>query len=65
MAEGFIQTNVNITEEDGKQLDLMMVDDGYENRSAFIRRLIRQEYARRFSQPSSVTIEQAVVGASK
>jgi len=62
MAEGFIQTNVNITDEDANMLDQMMVMDGYENRSAYIRRLVRQEYARRYSQPNpALTIEQALV----
>jgi len=47
MAEVFIQTNVNLSEEDNKILTLMMVQNGYDNRSAFVRWLIRQEWARR------------------
>jgi Arc/MetJ-type ribon-helix-helix transcriptional regulator len=47
MAEGFVQTNINLTEEDSKVLDLMMVEDAYDNRSAFVRRLIRLEWQRR------------------
>ncbi|WP_152031800.1 hypothetical protein [Longilinea arvoryzae] len=35
--------------------------DGYDNRSAFIRGLIRQEYARRYSRPNSlVTVADAL-----
>jgi hypothetical protein len=59
MPEGFIQTNVNLTSEDVQMLDKMMVEDAYDNRSAFVRRLIRQEYARRYSQPQPcITIGQ-------
>lgn len=47
MADGFVQTNVNLTEEDSKVLDQMMVEDAYDNRSAFVRRLIRLEWQRR------------------
>lgn len=46
MAE-FVQTNVNLTEEDAAHLDQMMAEDAYDNRSAWVRRLIRQEWARR------------------
>lgn len=60
MPEGFVQVNVNITDEDARMLDRMMVDDAYDNRSAFVRRLIRQEWARRYSQPSPLTVEQAM-----
>jgi Arc/MetJ-type ribon-helix-helix transcriptional regulator len=62
MAEGFIQTNVNLTEEDNKFLDRMMVDDGFDNRSAFMRRLVRQEWARRVSQPNQlITVAEAEI----
>lgn len=55
-----IQVNINLKGDDAKILDQMMVEDAYDNRSAFIRRLIRQEWARRYSQPNAgVTIEQA------
>ena len=55
-----IQVNINLKDDDAKMLDRMMVEDAYDNRSAFIRRLIRQEWARRYSQPNAgVTIEQA------
>lgn len=46
----FIQVNVNITEEDAKLLDIMMTEDAYDNRSAFVRRLIRREWQRRNPQ---------------
>ena len=64
MAEGFVQANVNLYEEDVNHLDQMMVEDGYEKRSTFIRRLIRQEWARRYSRPNPfVTVEQAQAAA--
>ncbi len=57
-----IQVNINLKDTDAKILDQMMVEDAYDNRSAFIRRLIRQEWARRYSQPNAgVTIEQAQI----
>lgn len=60
MAENYLQMNVSISDEDASILDQLMTEDAYDNRSAFVRRLIRQEWARRFSQPNvSVTIEQA------
>lgn len=56
----FIQTNVNLTETDAAMLDRMMTEDGYDNRSAWIRWLIRQEWARRYSRANpGVTIAQA------
>jgi len=60
MAE-LVQVNTSITEEDAKMLDWMMVEDGFDNRSAFVRRLIRQEWARRYSQPNGgVTVGEAL-----
>jgi Arc/MetJ-type ribon-helix-helix transcriptional regulator len=50
MPDGFLQVNVSITSEDAKRLDQMMADDAYENRSAFIRLLIRREWTRRQNQ---------------
>ena len=47
MATDYIQTNVNLSEEDTSKLITMMQQLGFDNRSAFIRYLIRQEYARR------------------
>lgn len=43
----FVQVNTNLTIVDAQLLDRMMVEDGFDNRSAFVRRLIRQEWARR------------------
>ena len=52
-----IRVNVNLKDDDAKMLDRMMVEDAYDNRSAFVRRLIRQEWARRYSKPNAgVTI---------
>lgn len=50
----FVQVNVNVTEEDAHMLDRMMIEDAYDNRSAWVRRLIRLEWARRYSQPNKV-----------
>jgi metal-responsive CopG/Arc/MetJ family transcriptional regulator len=56
-----IQININVHAEDARMLDRMMAEDMIDNRSMFIRRLIRQEWARRYSQPNPrVTVEQAV-----
>lgn len=61
MAEVYQQMNVNVTEEDAKMIDQLASEDGYDNRSAFVRRLIRQEWARRYSSPNLVvTIDQAL-----
>lgn len=57
----FIQVNVNLTSEDVRMLDRMMTEDAYENRSAFVRRLVRQEWARRYSAPNpGVLVEEAI-----
>lgn len=61
----FVQVNVNVTEDDSKMIDRMMVEDGYDNRSAFIRRLIRQEWARRYSQPNPLITVQSAIEAGK
>lgn len=61
MAEEFVQINVNVTASDAADVDRMMTEDAIDNRSAFIRRLIRQEKARRISQPQPViSVEQAM-----
>ncbi len=66
MRTDWLQMNVNVTEEDLKMLDFMAAEDGYDNRSAFVRRLIRQEYARRYSQPNPlVTVEQAITAGKE
>lgn len=55
-----IQININVTAEDARMIDYMMAEDIMDNRSAWVRRLIRQEWARRYSQPTpAVTVEQA------
>ena len=61
MAEEYTQVNINLTLEDARMLDRMAADDAYENRSPFMRRLVRQEWARRYSQPNPiVTLGEAV-----
>ena len=47
MDKKFKQVNVNITDEDEEKLVEMMEADGFDNRSAFIRKLIRDEYRRK------------------
>jgi Arc/MetJ-type ribon-helix-helix transcriptional regulator len=47
MDRKFKQVNVNITDEDDEKLVEMMKADGFDNRSAFIRKLIRDEYRRK------------------
>lgn len=57
----YVQMNVNVTTEDARMVDHMAADEAIENRSAFIRRLIRQEWARRYSKPNpAVTVKEAV-----
>lgn len=48
----YVQMNVNVTVEDARMVDYMASEDGFDNRSAFVRRLIRQEWARRYGQPN-------------
>jgi Arc/MetJ-type ribon-helix-helix transcriptional regulator len=61
MAEEYTQVNTNLTLEDAWKLDQMATEDAYENRSAFVRRLIRQEWDRRHSQPNQViTLGEAI-----
>ena len=61
MPENTIQINISVSEEDVKMIDRMMTEDAFDNRSGFMRRLVRMEYARRYSQPNvAVTIEQAI-----
>lgn len=43
-----VQVNVSMEIETANQLDQLAHEDGYDNRSAFVRWLIRQEYGRRF-----------------
>jgi Arc/MetJ-type ribon-helix-helix transcriptional regulator len=44
--------NIRIEEDDERMLTQMMKEDFFDNRSAFIRKLIRQEWARRYSKPN-------------
>ena len=50
----FVQVNVNLLDEDAQMLTQMMKEDFFDNRSAFMRKLIRQEWARRYSRPNPV-----------
>jgi metal-responsive CopG/Arc/MetJ family transcriptional regulator len=66
MQEKFTQVNVNFTDDDVQAVDVMMVDDGFDNRSAFFRKLVRMEKARRYSQPNPViTVEEALAHTSE
>jgi metal-responsive CopG/Arc/MetJ family transcriptional regulator len=61
-----IQVNVSMEIETANQLEKMAKEMGYDNRSAFVRWLIRQEYARRYSQPNPViTVEEALAQNSE
>lgn len=62
----FVQVNVNITGEDVKMLDRMMREDAYDNRSAWVRRLIRLEWARRYSQPNpAISVADAMLAGKE
>jgi metal-responsive CopG/Arc/MetJ family transcriptional regulator len=43
-----VQVNVNLDNTDAVILDQMATEAGYDNRSAFVRWLIRSEWTRRF-----------------
>ncbi len=43
----YTQVNISVDDETLEQLDKMTKEDAYENRSAWIRRLIHQEHKRR------------------
>ncbi len=51
-----IQVNVNLDEASAQVLDRMAAEDGFDNRSAFVRRMIRQEAARRYRVVSVSTL---------
>ena len=56
-----VQTNVNLAAEDVKMVTVMMAEDVIDNRSAFMRRLVRMEYARRHSKPNpDISVEKAI-----
>lgn len=62
----FVQVNVNVTEEDARMIDRMMVEDAYDNRSAWVRRLIRLEWARRYSKPNPlISVADAMLAGEK
>lgn len=62
----FVQVNVNVTEEDARMIDRMMVEDAYDNRSAWVRRLIRLEWARRYSQPNpAISVADAMLAGKE
>lgn len=60
-----VQVNVSMDREDAASLDNMAREAGYDNRSAFVRMLIRQERARRYSSPSLMTVAEAEAAAAK
>lgn len=41
------QVNINLDDDTATQVDVMARKDGFDNRSAWVRRLIRQEIERR------------------
>ena len=43
-----VQVNVNLDDADAAILDRMAAEEGFDNRSAFVRRMIRQEATRRY-----------------
>jgi Arc/MetJ-type ribon-helix-helix transcriptional regulator len=51
-----VQVNVNLDDADATALDRMATEEGFDNRSAFVRRLIRQEVARRYRVVSVSTL---------
>lgn len=64
MADVFM--NVRLEEDDAKMLDRMMADDFIDNRSMFVRRLIRQEWARRYSQPNpAISVKDAMLAVEE
>ena len=64
MAEKYNQVNVTLADDDMKALDHMMKADGFDNRSAFLRKLVRQEYARKFSQSNPLIMVDEAISAS-
>jgi len=64
MSDELVQVNTSMDRETASQLDQMTKASGLDNRSAFVRWLIRQEYARRYSQPNpTITIAEAQAAA--
>ena len=48
MPKEYTQANINLTKDDANMVDFMMKSDGDVIRSAFVRKLIRKEWERRF-----------------
>ena len=48
MEDKLVSTSVTISEDDANKLDQMMNEDMFISRSAFIRKLIRQEWQRSY-----------------
>ncbi len=48
MPKEYTQANINLTKDDANMVDAMMKSDGDVIRSAFVRKLIRKEWERRF-----------------
>lgn len=58
--------NVRIEEEDARMLERMMAEDFIDNRSMFVRRLIRQEWARRYSRPNpAISVADAMLAGEE
>ena len=56
-----VQVNVSMDAETAHDLDTLAREDGIDNRSAMVRRLIRQEIARRYSTPQPcITVAEAL-----
>jgi metal-responsive CopG/Arc/MetJ family transcriptional regulator len=63
---GDVFMNVRIEDHDAKMLERMMTEDFIDNRSMFIRKLIRQEWARRYSQPNpAISVADAMLASEE
>lgn len=63
---GDVFMNVRIEDHDAKMLERMMTEDFIDNRSMFIRKLIRQEWARRYSQPNpAISVTDAMLAGKE
>ena len=58
--------SLQISDMDERMIRQLMSDDMIFNRSEFIRRLIHQEWARRYSQPNpAVSVSDAIAAGSE
>ena len=57
MPINYQQMNVSMTDEDIKKVDLMAVEDGIDNRSPFMRKLVRAEWVRRHPEENATGAE--------